>query len=118
MQVQLALMYGTDKERLRIVMPIIIQQRNIVDCGVFAITKAVEFCFTNFEGIEGNRTDCVFDHDKVRSHLLTCVVKENLGSLPKRPDTRPVCFEFHNVTVSRFCKCGLPDTLENVVTGM
>ena len=52
MQVQLALMYGTDKERLHIVMPIIIQQRNIFDCGVFAITNAVEFCFTNFDGIE------------------------------------------------------------------
>ena len=79
---------------------------------MFAITRAVEFCFTNFEGIEGNGTNCVFDHDKVRSHLLTC---ENLGSLPKRLDTRPVCFEFHNVTVSRFCECGLPDTLENVI---
>ncbi len=80
MQVQLALMYGTDKERLHIVMLIIIQQRNIFYCGVFAITNAVEFCFTNFDGIEGNRTKCVFDHDKVRSRLLTCTRDQYVSS--------------------------------------
>ena len=68
MQVQLAQIYGAGKEKIHIVMPIVNQQRNMFDCGVFAIANAVEFCSNNFEGIEGNKINCVYDHDKLRSH--------------------------------------------------
>ena len=115
MKVQLAEIYGVGKEKIHIVIPTFNQQRNSFDCGVFAIANAVEFCFNNFEGIEGNKINCVFDHDKLRSHLITCVVNGNLTPFPKRLHTRPARFEFHNVTVSKFCKCDLPDCLEDLV---
>ena len=115
MKVQLAEIYGVGKEKIHSVIPTFNQQRNSFDCGVFAIANAVEFCFNNFEGIEGNKINCVFDHDKLRSHLITCVVNGNLTPFPKRLHTRPARFEFHNVTVSKFCKCDLPDCLEDLV---
>ena len=84
MQVQLAQIYGAGKEKIHIVMPIVNQQRNGFDCGVFAIANAVEFCSNNFEGIEGNKINCVYDHDKLRSHLITCSQWKS-HSVPQAP---------------------------------
>ena len=53
MQVQLALMYGTDKERLHIVMPIIIQQRNILIVECLQSQRQLNFASLTLKELKG-----------------------------------------------------------------
>ena len=40
----------TVKKRLLVKIPEVQKQTNEIDCGLYAIANAVEFCFTSFSG--------------------------------------------------------------------
>ena len=53
------------------------QQRNSIDCGVFAIAFAVDVCF----GLPPNES--CYDVIEMRNHLSTCLQLQELWPLPK-----------------------------------
>ena len=65
-------------------MPLINQQRNSKDCGLFAIANITEFCFTNFKGIDSGRSPCIYEQELMRKHLLECLETQNMAPFSKR----------------------------------
>jgi Ulp1 family protease len=50
-------------------LPTVQQQTNSIDCGVFAIAYATEFCFNQYTGGKG----LTFNTSVMRDHLLQCL---------------------------------------------
>jgi Ulp1 family protease len=44
----MSMIYGKGKTVVPVKIPNVQQQKNSIDCGVFAIVFMVEFCFNNF----------------------------------------------------------------------
>ena len=68
----------TWKEETDVVMPLINQQRNSKDCGLFDKANITEFYFTNFKGIDsgGRRTVCCCSNSLEPSKRLLKVLGE------------------------------------------
>ena len=64
LQIQIDI-YGFGRDMVNCIIPVIIQQRNSVDCGLFAIANTAEFCFTKFKGIQTGKTQCIFEHEEL-----------------------------------------------------
>ena len=85
------------------------QQQSNVDCGLFAIAFAVEYCFTR----EVKYID--YDEGLMRSHWLKCLADGHLtpflrSSRPKKSG------EEDDVTVVQvFCDCRLPSSYGNLI---
>lgn len=98
------------KERITIGRPPCKQQDNCIDCGLFAIANATEFCFTS----EIQYVD--FDHGQLRSHWLMCLERGSITPFPrssKRPKKVKEQEEFE--IVSPFCICRLPANYGNLI---
>jgi len=50
LEIQLFQVYSNSKKRLLVKIPEVQKQTNKIDCGLYAIANAVEFCFTSFSG--------------------------------------------------------------------
>ena len=86
------------------------QQTNTVDCGVFAIANATEFCFTK----KINFVD--FDNAKLRSHWLECLKGGVLTPFPRRSSRPKKTREEDEITKVRvYCTCRLPETFGNMI---
>ena len=59
------------------------QQRNSIDCGVFAITNAVELLSSGDSVIES----LSYEPSLMRNHLLTCIQLEEFSPFPKNVKT-------------------------------
>jgi hypothetical protein len=79
LKMQLFTIYGKNTNHLQIDVPQIQQQTNGVDCGIFAIANAVEFCLNSFLGT----TQLEFDKNVMRSHLIECLLQNKLQEFPK-----------------------------------
>jgi Ulp1 family protease len=79
LKMQLFTIYGKNSNHLQIDIPQIQQQTNGVDCGIFAIANAVEFCLNSFLGT--SRLE--FDKYLMRSHLIECLLQNKFQEFPK-----------------------------------
>ncbi|CAC5393943.1 unnamed protein product [Mytilus coruscus] len=79
-EIQLSQIYSHDKKRLLIKIPEVQKQTNSIDCGLFAIANAVEFCFTSFSGA----IHVEFNTELFREHLVICLEKGEFIPFPKK----------------------------------
>ena len=75
MEIQLSKLYKTG----RITVPFVQQQKNSVDCGIFALAFLVDFCVHGIEGL----FDKVFDVNGMRNHLIRCIENNSFSEFPK-----------------------------------
>ena len=115
LQMQLSMIYGHGKEEIDVVMPLINQQRNSKDCGLFAIANITEFCFTNFKGIDSGRSTCIYEQELMRKHLLECLETQKMAPFPKRNRKRGTSFLSYDIKIKMNCPCGLPDCIQDLV---
>ena len=86
------------------------QQSNMVDCGLFAIANATEFCFTK----KINFVD--FDNAKLRGHWLDCMKRGVLTQFPRRSSRPKKTREEDEITKVRvYCPCRLPEPFGNMI---
>ncbi|CAG2232922.1 unnamed protein product [Mytilus edulis] len=112
LEYQLTQIYGKDKKKLIIRIPDVQKQQNSIDCGLFAIANALEFCQTGFKG----GTHITYEQKYMREHLIHCLEngkfthfpKNNFGKTPKNLKTKT-----HIISIN--CDCGKPDTIEDMV---
>jgi hypothetical protein len=60
-------------------MPEIHKQTNSIDCGLYAIANAVEYCLTGYTG----GLHIKFDQKYMRDHLISCLEKNQFRPFPK-----------------------------------
>ena len=112
LQIQLASIYGSDYKKLHVKIPHIQQQTNSVDCGIFAIANAVQFCLSYYHGNDLIQYDIPF----MRDHLLHCIEHERFSPFPriqtkaKLNKRKPIYIE-----IPCDCKCHLPNLMEEMV---
>lgn len=79
LQIQLASLYGGDFSKITVRIPSIQQQTNGVDCGLFAISNLVQFCYGYYIG----KDLLMFDEKSLRDHLVYCLEKDLLTPFPR-----------------------------------
>ena len=79
LKLQLFAVYGGTKKHLNIKIPQVQQQSNLVDCGLFAIALAAEFCFNGYDGDDSIE----FDRQFMRAHVLACFQRKTFSHFPK-----------------------------------
>ena len=79
LEFQLCKIYGQNKNRILIKIPEVQKQENRIDCGLFAIANAVEFCNNGFKG----GTHINYDEKYMRDHLIYCLERGFISQFPK-----------------------------------
>ncbi|CAG2245650.1 unnamed protein product [Mytilus edulis] len=79
LEYQLTQIYGKDKKKLIIRIPDVQKQQNSIDCGLFAIANALEFCQTGFKG----GTHITYEQKYMREHLIHCLENGKFTHFPK-----------------------------------
>jgi hypothetical protein len=85
------------------------KQDNSIDCGLFSLAIAVEFCQSGFKG----GTHIKFEQKYMREHLVHCLEKGNftknhVGCAPKN-------IKINAYTIEIDCECGKPNAIENMI---
>ena len=117
-QIQLSKLYGNSLCEVKIRLPRVQQQQNGVDCGVFAIAFATEFCFAKKELSKS----LIFDTKLMRPHLIQCIEFGKFTPFPKRRSSVPpkrlsLSKKDVEITISKNCKsagCDLPDLFDDM----
>lgn len=78
-QIQMSRIYSSNGNVIPVNLPTVQQQTNSIDCGVFAIAYATEFCFNQYTGGKG----LTFNTSVMRDHLLQCLSNKQLQPFPK-----------------------------------
>ena len=78
------------------------QQRNGVDCGLFAIAFATSLAFGENPG------DICYDQDLLRVHLVKCLTNQNMCKFPTRSKGRIQRCKQVNSRVELYCSCRMP----------
>jgi len=103
-------MISSTKEKITIGRPPCKQQENSIDCGLFAIANATEFCYSStIQFVD-------FDEKQLPSHWLQCLEKGSLVPFPrlsKRPKKVKEVEDFD--VISTYCKCHLPGNYGDMV---
>jgi hypothetical protein len=116
-EIQMSMIYGKGKTVVPVKIPNVQQQKNSIDCGVFAIVFMVEFCFNNFIG----RDNVNFDTYTMRDHLIKCIESQQFSPFPKTKPTRTKVLSLKNTSVNfsieKECtaRCNLPNLFEDMV---
>ena len=116
-EIQMSMIYGKGKTVVPVKIPNVQQQKNSIDCGVFAIAFMVEFCFNNFIG----RDNVNFDTYTMRDHLIKCIESQQFSPFPKTKPTRTKVLSLKNTSVNfsieKECtaRCNLPNLFEDMV---
>ncbi|XP_078679555.1 polycystin-2-like [Branchiostoma floridae x Branchiostoma belcheri] len=103
LQIQLYQSYGAfaDQERnvLTIILPEVQRQKNVVDCGMFAIAWAVDIA-------EGRDVSSIaYDDRKMRSHLVMCFKQGRLTRFPHLSSHRKKVGLTRVSRISLVCRC-------------
>jgi len=103
-------MIAFSKDRITVGRPPCMQQENAIDCGLFAIANATEFCYTqNTQFVE-------FDQRQLRSHLLQCLENGELTQFPRSAKRAKKAKELEEFEViSTYCKCRLPQNFDDMI---
>ncbi|CAG2209461.1 unnamed protein product [Mytilus edulis] len=93
------------------------QQTNSVDCGVFALAYATEFCYSNFPAGK----DLAFNVNEMRDHLVHCLTKQQLLPFPRQKNRKSLKLRINTsiiVNIEKYCsaKCDLPNLFDNMVS--
>jgi hypothetical protein len=78
-QIQMSRIYSSNGNMIPVNLPTVQQQTNSIDCGVFAIAYATEFCFNQYTGGKG----LTFNTSVMRDHLLQCLSNGNCSHFQK-----------------------------------
>ena len=102
-QIRTAVDPGQGHNKIRL--PRVQQQQNGVDCGVFAIAFATEFCFAKKELSKS----LIFDTKLMRPHLIQCIEFGKFTPFPKRRSSIPpkrlsLSKKDVEITISKNCK--------------
>ena len=111
---QLSQIYGSSKKKISIKIPEVQQQDNSIDCGLFAIANMVEFCFNKLIG----DSNLQFNINYMRDHLIFCLEKNHFRPFPKMDNIShqlPILVKPEIHTIYMNCKCGNPDTIEDMI---
>ncbi|KAI6662046.1 hypothetical protein LOD99_9633 [Oopsacas minuta] len=106
LDIQLALLYRSETEDLKVTVQELQQQRGISDCGVFAI--AVSIALAN--GLEPSILR--WNQGNMRRHLRNFIISEKLSPLPtisERPCSRIKVNKKLEYTIELWCICRLPE---------
>ena len=117
LEIQLAKIYGHNQinRKLSIAVSHCQQQKSgSVDCGVFAVANAVEFCLNQQEDVDRGVRDWDFDMSKAREHLKECLDQELFTEFPKKK-TSSQYMDKEIFKIELLCPCGLPEVLDNMV---
>ena len=107
LRLQFSSLYGSGKTCLNIFAPNVQQQHSSsLDCGVFAIANAVEFCFNGYPELEKKNRTWDFDTYVIRQHLLECLINEEFTIFPKIK-VSPVAMNVDVFDIKIDCLCGL-----------
>ncbi|CAG2210308.1 unnamed protein product [Mytilus edulis] len=110
-EIQLSQIYSHGKKRLLVKLPEVQKQTNSIDCGLFAIANAVEFCFTSFSG--GIHVE--FDTELLREHLVICLEKGEFIPFPKKKISMKGKPKYKTSVVECNCECGKCDSVEDML---
>ena len=113
-EMQFLQLYG--RQKLNASLLKVQQQKNLVDCGVFAIAFCTEYCYTGRKGV----LLAEFDIMRMRDHLHNCIENMELTPFPKlrrklklRKQTEKVL----NYSIAADCAalCEFPNSYEGAV---
>ncbi|CAG2252650.1 unnamed protein product [Mytilus edulis] len=79
------------------------QQTNSVDCGVFALAYATEFCYSNFPAGK----DLAFNVNEMRDHLVHCLTKQQLLPFPRQKNRKSLKLRINTsiiVNIEKYCR--------------
>ena len=84
-------------------MPEIHKQTNYIDCGLYAIANAVEYCLTGYTG----GLHIKFDNKKIymRDHLISCLEKNQFTPFPKCYMSKKSKVKSTHFIIETNCKC-------------
>ena len=110
LKIQLAQLYGANKQILNIKLPPVMKQNNSIDCGLFAIPFVTSYCV--------RKTLCfglIFDAVKMRSHLLNCFETNEMTEFPRTSKSISLRRQkkFNEIDLQLYCLCNLPECVEN-----
>ena len=102
---QIATVYKTNTQLLRVKYSAVQLQKGAHDCGLFSIANAIEVCEGNDPAKQQYR------QERMRKHLLDCFTKKHLLPFPKankgtKPHPRP---KATYQTFKIYCQCQMPD---------
>ena len=111
LEYQLAQIYVENRKTKLIILPETQKQDNSIDCGLFSLANAVEFCQSGFKG----GTHIKFEQKYMREHLVHCLEKGNFSAFPKNH----VGFASKNIKINTYkieidCEFGKPNAVENM----
>lgn len=103
-------MIAQSPDVITIIRPPCKQQSNSVDCGLFAIANATEFCHTSMA------KNIDFEPKMLRSHWLECLKKGTLSPFPRLGKrARASKDQPDSEVMAVFCKCRLPKIYGDMV---
>ena len=109
LEFQLCKIYGRNKNTILIKILEVQKQDNSIDCGLFTIANAVEFCNNGFKG----GTHINYDEKYMRDHLIYCLERGFFSQLPKnRIGRAPTILKTKDHLIPTNCNCGSHDTIE------
>ena len=82
LQIQLAQIYGSSDDQLLIEVPHLRKQGMRSDCGLYATGNTLEFCHGGFANFPAGKLTWEFQHDDVRSHLISSFSNGNFSVFP------------------------------------
>ena len=116
-QIQMSRIYSSNGNVIPFNLPTVQQQTNSIDCGVFAIAYAIEFCFKQYAGGKG----LTFNTSVMRDHLLQCLSNKQLQPFPKVQPKKTLKLHkntsvYINIVKDYNAKCDLPNIYDNMVS--
>ena len=110
--IQLTSLYNQSSKYIDEVIPKVQQQNNGLDCGLFAVAFATEFCFNGYKG----DTVLEFDRQEMREHLYKCLVNKKLSPFPKlslkRKSKLMRCPKIEKRLWKNCSECDFPDSVD------
>ena len=103
---QFTAIYGTASKSLKVYVPSVQQQEEILSCSVHAIAHVVQFCFTGYPELESQTRTWDFDEELMRHHLYDCIVKGVFSLFPTKA-VPEVCMVNDIFDIVIDCPCGL-----------
>lgn len=99
---QIAKLVNTHSQFIEVEILPVQQQKNTTDCAVFAIAFAIEIC------IGTDLTTIAFEQNKMRNHLLDCLLNHKITCFPKtKKVVSRAIHRIHKIKV--YCICRMPD---------
>jgi len=101
---QIAAICNTQSAHITIHLEKVQMQVSPNDCGVYAIAFLTDICYGR------DPASCLYDHTKIRSHLINCFETGNITPFPsKQTEKKRAPMKKLNI----YCQCRLPNALEH-----